>query len=141
MASSPEEIRKHINTYWKVGGALLVFTCITVLLGTWKPLDFGYPGVDAVDIVVGLLVATIKTSLVMLIFMHLNHERGLIYKTLLFTVAFATSLMGLTLFAKSDPIPTHSDVSVKVDREAEKARIIGSEGHSDSQPEKEDSPY
>ncbi|MEO0445140.1 MAG: hypothetical protein AAF191_03580 [Verrucomicrobiota bacterium] len=46
----------------------------------------------------------------MLIFMHLNHERGFIYKTLLFTLAFAVGLMALTLFAQADPIPTHSDV-------------------------------
>tara|TARA_R110002096_G_scaffold238581_10_gene430189 strand:+ start:10177 stop:10599 length:423 start_codon:yes stop_codon:yes gene_type:complete len=137
MASSPEEIRKHINTYWKVGAALCVFTCITLALGIWHPFDFGFPGVDTIDIVVGLLVATIKTSLVMLIFMHLNHERGLIYKTLLFTVAFAISLMGLSLFAKADPIKAHSDVTVKVDREGEKERIIGSanQPHSDSTKE------
>ncbi len=127
MASSPEEIRKHIKTYWMVGAALCVFTCITLALGIWKPLDFGYPGVGPVDIIIGLAVAATKTSLVMLIFMHLNHERGLIYKFLLFTLAFVVSLMGLSLFAKANPIPVHSRVIVEVDHDREKDRIASGE--------------
>ncbi len=37
-----------------------------------------------------LLVASVKASLVALIFMHLNHEKGLIYKMLVFTFFFAS---------------------------------------------------
>lgn len=117
MASSPEEIQKHVRLYWMIGITLFGCTMITLALGIWTPLDFGAPGVDAVDIVVGLLVAVIKSSLVMLIFMHLNNERGLIYKTLVFTLAFAISLMGLTLFAQSDPIPEHVPAYQKVEYE------------------------
>ena len=115
MASSPEEIQKHVRFYWMIGITLFGCSTITLALGIWAPFDFGAPGVSGSDIVVGLLVAAIKSSLVMLIFMHLSNERGLIYKTLVFTLAFAISLMGLTLFAQSDPIPEHVSVYQKVE--------------------------
>jgi hypothetical protein len=41
--------------------------------------------------------------------MHLNHERGLIYKLLLFTGLFALGLIVLTLFADKDPIVEQYD--------------------------------
>ena len=104
MASSPEEIAKHKKAYTAVGIALLVFTCITLLLGIWAPLDLGLPGADWKDVVIGLLVASVKASLVALIFMHLNHEKSIIYKFLLFTFFFFLGLMFLTLFAWWDPI-------------------------------------
>ena len=110
MASSPEEVHKSIRTFWLIGAILCICTCVTVAFGKIEFLDFYLPGIDWVDIVIGLLVAVIKSSLVALIFMHLNHEKGLVYKTLLFTIAFATSLMGLTLVAKADPIKIHADV-------------------------------
>ena len=110
MESSHEDIQKHVKTYLMVGATLFTFTIVTVLVRTLPFFDFGMPGVDAPDIAFGLVIATFKSSLVMSIFMHLNHERGLIYKVLLFTVAFAISLMGLTLFAQSNPIRPHADV-------------------------------
>jgi hypothetical protein len=36
--------------------------------------------------------------------MHLNHERGLIYKFLIFTLIFFASLMFLTVLHHYDPI-------------------------------------
>ena len=41
--------------------------------------------------------------------MHLNHEKGLIYKTLVFTFLFFIGLMALTLFAGFDPIVEQYD--------------------------------
>ncbi len=104
MASSPEEIAKHRKLYWKVLWTLLACTCITLALGIWKPLDMGIPGASWEDVIVGLLVACVKASLVALIFMHLNHEKSLIYKFLLFTFFFFLGLMCLSLFAWWDPI-------------------------------------
>lgn len=101
---TPEEIAKHKKTYTAVGIALLVFTCVTLALGIWPPLDLGLPGATWEDVVIGLLVASVKASLVALIFMHLNHEKSLIYKVLLFTFFFFLALMFLTLFAWWDPI-------------------------------------
>ncbi|MDB4657281.1 cytochrome C oxidase subunit IV family protein [Verrucomicrobiales bacterium] len=104
MASSPEEIAKHKKAYKAVGIALLVFTCVTVSLGAFPIFDLGLPGATWEDFVIGLLVATVKASLVALVFMHLNHEKTLVYKVLIFTFCFALSLMALTLFAGWDPI-------------------------------------
>jgi hypothetical protein len=94
-----------------VGATLFTFTVVTVLVRTMPFFDFGMPGVDAPDIAFGLTIATFKSSLVMLIFMHLNHERGFIYKVLLFTIVFAVGLMGLTLFAQHNPIQPHAHVT------------------------------
>lgn len=108
--TNPEAFAKHRKQYWIVGGALFFCTVLTLFLGInqyvafGQSMDFGEPGIDAADILIGLVIATFKCSLVALIFMHLSHERGLIYKVLLFTVCFFIGLMGLTMFAHADPI-------------------------------------
>lgn len=104
MAEATHDYSKHKKTYTAVGIALGVFTCITVALGLFPPFDFGPPGPTASDFVIGLALASTKASLVALIFMHLNHERGLVYKLLVFTFLFCLGLMVLTLFADMDPI-------------------------------------
>ncbi|MEN8714502.1 MAG: cytochrome C oxidase subunit IV family protein [Verrucomicrobiales bacterium] len=104
MSEEVHDWDSHKKTYWAVGIALFVFTFVTIILGIWEPLDLGPPGPTPADYVIGLAVAGTKASLVALIFMHLNHEKGLIYKTLLFTFLFFVSLMALTLFAAADPI-------------------------------------
>lgn len=112
MADTPEEIEKHTKLYWLIGGFLFALTIITVALGIGQyhhhPIldlaDFGAPGLSYEDVIIGLLVATVKASLVALIFMHLNHEKPLIYKFLLFTCCFALGLMVLSLLAWWNPI-------------------------------------
>jgi len=44
-------------------------------------------------IIVALFIATIKGSLVALFFMHLNHERKMIYWVLMLTAVFFVVLM------------------------------------------------
>jgi caa(3)-type oxidase subunit IV len=82
-----------------VGGALILGTMITVFVAYKVDL-----GDIHLNIALGLLIATVKVSLVGLIFMHLNHERGLIYKTLLFTMIFFAAMMFLFCLAYLDPI-------------------------------------
>ncbi len=102
MAESPEEMAKHKRAYWFVFYALCACTVLTV--GWAHYVDLHDPGIDYQDIIVGLLIATFKSTLVALIFMHLNHEKGLIYKVLLFTCCFAFAMMALSLLAWWDPI-------------------------------------
>lgn len=104
MADSVEEIAKHKKLYTAIGIWLVVFSCVALALGKIEALDIGPPGATWEDIVLGLGVSVIKATLVALIFMHLNHEKGLIYKMLLFTVLFFGALMALLLFAQADPI-------------------------------------
>lgn len=104
MSEEAHDWGKHKKVYWIVFGALCLGTILTLALGLVPWLDLGPPGPTPADFVIGLAIAGTKASLVALIFMHLNHERGLIYKMLVFTFLFFLSLMGLTLFASSDPI-------------------------------------
>jgi caa(3)-type oxidase subunit IV len=93
MADTPEEIQEHLKLYWKVGIGLLICTVLTVVVAWITP-----------SIIVGLAIATFKAGLVAMIFMHLNNEKSMIYKILLYTVFFAIGLMFLTLLALYDPV-------------------------------------
>lgn len=104
MANSPEEIQKAKKTYVLVFGALLVCTVITVAVASFESLDFGRHGFDHVDCIIGLMIATLKATLVAAIFMHLNHEKKSIYWIFFGALLFAIVLFGLTGFADFDPI-------------------------------------
>ena len=124
MADSPEEMARHKRAYWMVFYALCAGTLITV--GWAHYIDLGAPGIDYQDIIVGLLIAAIKSTLVCLIFMHLNHEKGLIYKFLVFTVCFVIGLMSLTLLAWWDPIEPVFDVHGATTIEVEASTAVAS---------------
>lgn len=98
MADNIEEIQKSIKKYLIIGALLIVFTVITVWLSYVELPTHG------LNILVGMIVATFKASLVALIFMHLNHEKSVIYKTLAFTVVLALVLFVLFYFSKMDPL-------------------------------------
>jgi caa(3)-type oxidase subunit IV len=102
MADGHDDIASHVKGYLKIGALLIVFTVITVALSF---VDFSEWGLgNSSNMIIGMIVATFKASLVMLIFMHLNHEKKLIYKFLAITTAFAIVLFSLFLYAKDDPL-------------------------------------
>jgi caa(3)-type oxidase subunit IV len=102
MADGHDDIASHVKGYLKIGALLIVFTVITVALSF---VDFSEWGLGtSSNMIIGMIVATFKASLVMLIFMHLNHEKKLIYKFLAITTAFAIVLFSLFLYAKDDPL-------------------------------------
>lgn len=96
--AEPMDLAKAIRSYIRIGAILILFTGITWGVAL---IDFGS---HALNIGIGLAIATFKVSLVSLIFMHLNHERGLIYKVLFFTVIFGAAMMFLFVLAFMDPI-------------------------------------
>lgn len=98
MSDNVEEIQKSIKKYLIIGGVLILFSAITV----W--LSYVELPTHSLNILVGMIVATFKAALVALIFMHLNHERSLIYKILLFTVILAGVLFALFIFSHEDPL-------------------------------------
>ena len=104
MANSAEEIQKSKKTYILVFGALLVGTVLTVMVATIEALDVGGHGFDKWDAVLGLLIATVKASLVALIFMHLNHEKKPIYWIFFSALLLCAVMFGLLFLAKSSPI-------------------------------------
>jgi cytochrome c oxidase subunit IV len=96
-AHASEDVSKHVRTYLMVFGALMVLTIITVGVSTLH-----LPTHEA--ILVALFIATIKGSLVALFFMHLNHERKLIYYVLALTVVFFVFVMLLPMSTNFDRI-------------------------------------
>ena len=93
-----DDIRSHVKTYYMVFGALMVLTTLTVGVSY---LQLAIP----LAITVALIVAIVKGSLVALFFMHLLHERKVIYWALTLTVVFFIFLMFVPLFTNLDRIP------------------------------------
>jgi caa(3)-type oxidase subunit IV len=98
MADNVEAIQKSIKWYIIIGLILIAFSGLTV------GLSFVELRTHSLNILVGMILATIKATLVALIFMHLNHERKLIYKILAFTAALAIVLFTLFILAHEDPL-------------------------------------
>jgi len=97
MSGSVEEVKQHIAVYMKVAGALFVLTILTVAVSY---LPFGVP----LAVVIALIIATTKGSLVASFFMHLIGERKAICWTLLLTAVFWVFLMFLPLLGQADSI-------------------------------------
>ncbi len=95
---SVDDIKKSVKTYFMIFGALMVLTIITV------GVSYVHLPVAAA-VTVALVVATIKGSLVALYFMHLLHERKVIYWALTLTLIFFIFMMFVPLLTNSDKIP------------------------------------
>lgn len=104
MADTPEDIRKAQKKYLLIGLILFVFTVVTVAVATVPWLDFGEHGFDAWDAIIGLVIATIKASLVGAIFMHLSNEKKTIYVLIVMGVMMGIALMGLIGWTYNNPI-------------------------------------
>ena len=87
------DVSKSVRTYLIIFGALIVGTIVTVLVSY---VDFGS---SSMNIGIGLLIATVKASLVAGYFMHLLDERKVIYGVLGATIFFAIGLMYLTVWS------------------------------------------
>ena len=87
---SVEEIKKETRTYILVFVALSALTVITVAV-SYLDLNIG------AAVLVALLIAGVKGSLVAGFFMHLMSERKLIYYVLLLTLAFFIALIFLPI--------------------------------------------
>lgn len=96
-AHTPEDVRKEVRTYLMVFAALMVLTVVTVAASY---LRLALP----VAVLVALVIATIKGGMVASFFMHLIHERRLIFWVLLLTVAFFVFLMFIPLLTSLDQI-------------------------------------
>lgn len=115
MADSVEDIKKKKKLFLFIGLTLFIFTGITAAVATVPQLDFGGHGFDHVDAAIGLVIAMFKASLVMLIFMHLNHEKKLIYGLFGLAGVMAFFLMFLTGWGFEDPI--HYGTPTKMEKD------------------------
>lgn len=81
--------------YWGIFSALIVLTLLTVKVSYY---DFG-----EANIVIALLIATMKASLVAAFFMHLRHDK------LFNTLAFLSAFLFLSIFI----LLTYDDLGVR----------------------------
>ncbi len=122
MGGSHADISKHVRVYIMVFVALAIGTVITVAAAR---VDLG----GHTNVIVALLIATVKATLVATIFMHLKWERSLwIWYSLGICAIFFAVLLALPVLTTNDhpALTRHGtwDVSVK----AESGH--GAEGHS-----------
>jgi caa(3)-type oxidase subunit IV len=104
MADSPEAIKKSIRLYIYIGSILFMGTILTYLVATVPALDVGKHGFDTWDMVLGLSIATVKASLVAMIFMHLNHEKSMIYWLFGLGLFMGVAMAALIFLADGDPL-------------------------------------
>ena len=97
MSGSVEETKQHVAAYMKVGATLGVMTVVTVLV-SYLPTPVW------LAIVIALIIATFKGSLVASVFMHLVGERKAIYWALALTAAFWVFLMSLPVLGQWDQL-------------------------------------
>lgn len=91
--SSAADVKAEVRRYMIVFAALVVGTIVTVLA------SYIHFGSTSANIVVALIIASIKGFLVAGYFMHLIHEKVMIYTILIATVFFFAGLMYLTLWS------------------------------------------
>jgi cytochrome c oxidase subunit 4 len=94
-ASDAESIRKQTRSYIVVFVTLMVMTVLTVAVSYFHmPVGLA--------ILVALIIASFKGTLVAGVFMHLSHERKVIYWVLLVTVIFFIVLMAIPSISQWD---------------------------------------
>ncbi len=79
-----------LNVYLSAGATLLVLTAVTVLVS--------FVHLGPFNLVVAMLIASIKASIVALIFMHLWYDNKLFLSIFLISIAFVTVFIVLTMF-------------------------------------------
>ncbi len=93
--ATAEDIRKHVRVYILVFAALAVLTIVTVAV-SYLDLPTG-PAV-----LVALIIASIKASMVALYFMHLVSEKTVIYGVLILMAMFFVALMLIPVLTQSE---------------------------------------
>ncbi len=97
--ATAEDHQKHVRAFKMVLIALLVGTVVTVAASY---LPVGHVG----HVLVALLIATVKASLVALIFMHLKAERMFLYSILVLSAAFFAVLLLIPVFTEVESVGT-----------------------------------
>ena len=101
---SPEAIQAETRKYLMVFASLAVLTVITVAV-SYLDLSIG------MAVLLAMIVASVKGTLVAAYFMHLLDERKTIYAILVVTMVFFVVLMVLPIGAFSDHIGESTEVA------------------------------
>jgi len=78
-----------LKVYLSVAGALLVLTVITVVAAGY---DFG-----TFSLLIAMLIATVKSTLVALYFMHLKYDNKLYLTLFVMSIVFLAVFIGITM--------------------------------------------
>lgn len=127
-----EEVHTHNHTKWYVANilALFVLTGITVLAAG---INFGS---NTVNLMIAMAIATVKASLVALIFMHLLWEKGMNAVIFLSSLFFVALFMSFTFFdvetrAKIEPAtPSEPGVSAGYEPAALPMYVVAPKGEA-----------
>lgn len=93
-----QHVEKHVRQYLIVFAALLVLTVVTVLASR---IDIGV----GAGIVLALIIASVKGTLVAGVFMHLfSDKRKIVYVVLIYTGIFLLVLFLLTALSYGDTL-------------------------------------
>ena len=92
------DVAVHVRGYLMVFGTLLLLTVATVA-ASYLNLPVGP------TVALGLTIAAVKASLVAAFFMHLRHEKAMIYGALSLTGVLAVALFAFTLWTEADHSP------------------------------------
>ena len=95
VESELEHIKQHVRVYLMVFSALAVLTVVTVLA---SHLDVSTP----TAVVIALIIASIKATLVASYFMHLISERKTIYAILILSVLFLIVVLLVPTFTGNE---------------------------------------
>ncbi len=99
MADAHADVSKHVRVYWIVFGALIVGTTLTVVVAN---IDLGH----TTNLVLALMIAAAKGTLVAAIFMHLKWERSAsVWISLGLCAVLFTVLMTLPVLTVNDYPP------------------------------------
>jgi len=99
MAGSHADISKHVRSYMAVFAALAVLTIVTVAVAQFHFSDVG-------NVVVALIIAGFKATLVASIFMHLKWEKSIsIWWSLGLCGIFFLALLFLPVLTANDHPP------------------------------------
>jgi cytochrome c oxidase subunit 4 len=90
-----EDVKKHIRIYMIVFGALAILTVVTVAVAYLH-----LPVAPA--LILALIIATVKGTLVASFFMHLVSEKKVIYSFLVLTVVFLIAMFILVISSLYD---------------------------------------
>ncbi len=90
-----EDIRKHVRVYMYVFTALGVLTVVTVA-ASYLDVSF-YPA-----LVIALVIACVKASLVAAYFMHLINEKRVVMGVLISTLIFLICMFALMIASHAD---------------------------------------
>ncbi len=123
--------------YWVIWGALLVLTLVTVITGRMHLPSFG--------LVLALVIATVKGTLVTLYFMHLIDHRGANRLVFGVSIVFVMLMLAIPLLdlgsrfrGSNPPGSQYSDLqAVDIGANAQQGRFGGGLKHGDTKEQSE----